>query len=64
MKKIIQMIPVGIMIVPMSLNAQDAKTIIGLIILIVHAVILLPILHTLAESVYSELIKNLLKVPK
>ena len=34
MKKIIQMIPAGIMIVPMSLNAQDTKTIIGLLFLI------------------------------
>ena len=62
MKKIIQIILVGIMIVPVSLNAHDTKTIIGLIILIVHAIIFLPILFALVESVYSALIKNMLKV--
>jgi len=62
MKKIIQMILTGIMIVPVSLNAQDTKTIIGLMILIVHAAIFLPILYALVESVYSALIKNMLKV--
>ena len=62
MKKIVQMILVGIMIVSMSLYAHDTKTIIGLIILIVHAIIFLPILFALVESVYSALIKNMLKV--
>jgi len=64
MKKIIQMILVGIMIVPMILNAHDTKSIIGLMILIASSVILLPICFALAESVYSEFIKKLLKVPE
>jgi len=64
MKKIIQMILIGIMIVPVILNAQDTKTIIVLMILIAHAMFLLPVLYALAESVYSELIKNMLKGPK
>ena len=64
MKKIIQMILVVIMIVPVSLNAHDTKSIIGLLILIACSAIFLPICFALVESVYSELIKNLLKVPK
>jgi len=62
MKKLIQMIPVGIMIVPMSLNAQqDTKSIIGLMFLIVSLAIFLPILYALVESIYSTFIRRFLK---
>jgi len=60
MKKIVQITLIGMMIVPMTLNAHDTKSIIGWMILIALVAMLLPICFALVESLYTEIFKHLL----
>jgi Na+/melibiose symporter-like transporter len=61
MKKIIQMILAGTTIVLVSLYARDAKTFIGLMILIAFTAILLSIWCVFVKSLYLEIFKPSLK---